>query len=341
MIATLAPAYFAMVMATGIVSIAVYLQGFHAAAAALFWLNAVLYAGLWTATLVRFARYRDRLVADLLDHGRSVGFFTTVAATCVLGSQCVIVMGAPRAAFVLWVAGVVLWLAITYTVVTVLTVKSVKPPLERGLNGGWLLLVVAPQSVSVLAAQVAAGSERILLFALVMWLGAGMLYLWIISLIFYRYTFFTLGPSDLAPPYWINMGAVAISTLAGSLLALAAPSSPVIRDLLPFVKGLTLMFWATATWWIPMLVILGVWRHVYSRFPLRYDPLYWGAVFPLGMYTVCTFRLSQALDAPLLMIIPRVFVYVALAAWTLTAIGLVHRLLQAVPSLRNPAGRLR
>jgi len=49
----------------------------------------------------------------------------------------------------------------------------------------------------------------------------------------------------------------------------------VIRDLLPFVRGLTLMFWATATWWIPMLVILGVWRHVYRRFPLVHDPLNW------------------------------------------------------------------
>ena len=61
-----------------------------------------------------------------------------------------------------------------------------------------------------------------------------------------------MSPSDLAPPYWINMGAVAISTLAGSLLVAAAPQSPLLTELLPFLKGLTLLFWATATWWIPM-----------------------------------------------------------------------------------------
>jgi tellurite resistance protein TehA-like permease len=210
--------------------------------------------------------------------------------------------------------------------------------LAEGINGGWLVAVVAAQSVSVLGTQLAAGfGERaadVLLFCLVMWLGGGMLYIWIISLIFYRYTFFVMSPSDLAPPYWINMGAVAISTLAGSLIALAAPQSSLITALLPFVRGLTLMFWATATWWIPMLVILGIWRHVYRRYPVRYDPLYWGAVFPLGMYTVCTFRLSQAIDAPVLLVIPRVFLYVALGAWLVTMAGLVGHLVRRKNSPR-------
>jgi tellurite resistance protein TehA-like permease len=216
----------------------------------------------------------------------------------------------------------------------VLTVKTEKPPLAEGINGGWLVAVVAAQSVCVLGAQLADGfgasAPSLLLFCLCMWLGGGMLYIWIISLIFYRYTFFTMSPSDLAPPYWVNMGAVAISTLAGTMLITAAPHSSLLSDLLPFLKGLTLLFWATATWWVPMLVILGVWRHVYRRFPLRYDPLYWGAVFPLGMYTVCTFRLAQVIDAPVLLVIPRVSIYVAVAAWLLAMTGLVREMARQV-----------
>ncbi|MEP6860308.1 MAG: tellurite resistance/C4-dicarboxylate transporter family protein, partial [Deltaproteobacteria bacterium] len=283
-LARMHPAYFALVMATAIVSLACELTGLHSLAVALLVVNIGFYPALWILTILRVVRYRERVIADLHDHGRSVGFFTTVAATCVLGSQCLIVGQNVTVAVVLWIAGIVLWAALIYGVFTILTVQVAKPTLAEGINGGWLISVVAAQSVSVLGAQLASHlphGEGILLFSLAMWLGGGMLYLWIISLIFYRYTFFTMQPSDLAPPYWVNMGAAAITTLAGTMLVAAAPQSPVIAQILPFVRGFTLMWWATASWWIPMLLILGVWRHLVRKFPLRYDPLYWGAVFPL------------------------------------------------------------
>ena len=84
-----------------------------------------------------------------------------------------------------------------------------------------------------------------------------------------------------------------------------------------------------------MLLILGVWRHVDEKFPLTYNPLYWGAVFPLGMYTVCTYRLASVAGAPFLLGIPRVGVFVALAAWALTFAGLVRTLLR--PGAPRPA----
>jgi tellurite resistance protein TehA-like permease len=323
-----------MVMATGIISIASYLMGFYLIGRALLWLNAGFYGVLWALLILRCAKYPQQVRGDILHHGRSVGFFTIVAATCVLGSQLVVIAGFWSLAAAFWYFGIALWAILTYGIVTVLTVKAAKPGLAEGINGGWLVLVVAAQSVAVLGAQLSGGfavshQPGVLLFCLTIWLGGGMLYIWIISLIFYRYTFFVLSPSDLAPPYWINMGAVAISTLAGTMLLAEAHRSALLAELIPFIKGMTLLFWSTATWWVPMLVILGVWRHIYRRFPLRYDPLYWGAVFPLGMYTTCTYRLTQVMHAEPLQWIPRAFIYIALAAWAVTLMGLLHELLFA------------
>jgi tellurite resistance protein TehA-like permease len=335
-LAQLHPAYFALVMATGIVSIASHLVGVPFVPKALFTLNLVFYPLLWILNITRLLKHRAQVVADFSHHGRAVGFFTVVAATCVLGSQFLLLAAAPGVAFWFWVLGIALYFLLTYSVLTVLMVKQEKPSLAEGINGGWLVSVVAAQSVAVLGALLApfiAHPQGVLLFCLVMWLGGGVLYLWIISLIFYRYTFFTLAPSDLAPPYWINMGAMAISTLAGSALVAAANRSPVLGQTLPFVRGLTLMWWATATWWIPMLVVLAGWRHLYRKFPVRYDPLYWGAVFPLGMYAAATVRLSRAIDAPYLFQIPRWFIFIALSAWLLAFVGMLRR----VRSLLTPS----
>ncbi len=330
-IANLFPGYFALVMATGIVSIAAQLLGMKTIAWGLLFVNIIAFTILSLLYLIRLIRFFPKIKADITDHMRGPGFFTVSAGICVLGSQLIIVAEQFQIAMVLWVIGLFLWALTMYSFFTFVTIQENKPPLEKGLSGTWLIAAVATQSISVLGTLLSKHfigySEPLLFFTLCMFLVGCMLYLLLITLIFYRFTFKEFTVAELSPPYWINMGAVAITTLAGARLIIAAPEWSFFAEILPFLKGFTLFFWAWGTWWIPLLIILGFWRHVYKRFPLRYNPQYWGMVFPLGMYTVCTFQLSKAINFEPLMIIPRYFIYIALAAWLLAITGLFYSLL--------------
>jgi tellurite resistance protein TehA-like permease len=328
------PGYFSFVMATGIVSIASHFLGLERVAYALLWLNGFAYAALWLITLARLIVYPHRLLYDLTHQARGVTFLTQVAGTCVLGSQFAILTPYQQVAQILWFVGLALWVLLIYVFFTVVTVREPKPSLEEGINGAWLLVTVSTESLAVLGTLVAptlGATELVLFVSLLAYCLGLMLYIVFIALILYRWMFLPISEEALTPSYWINMGALAIATLAGSRLLLASEHWDLLRELAPFLKGFTIFFWATAAWWIPLLVIAGIWRHGVQRVPLSYDPQYWSLVFPIGMFTAATFTLARVLGMESLMIIPRVFIYVALATWSLTFIGMLSHLFRKDP----------
>lgn len=316
---------FASVMATGIVSIACWQWNLQWIASALFACNLFLFVWLLFLTTKRLILSRGVLLSELFDLARGFEYFTIVAASCVVGSQFLLILRIPILALILCVAGVFVWFLLTYSIFTNLIVKQSKPRITEIINGGWLLAVVAIQSVALLGASLFENklitSELVLFCSLNLWLCGGMLYVWIISLILHRYAFYPMDAETLSPPYWINMGAMAISTLTGATLSSVADESAFLSGVLPFIKGGTLLCWATATWWIPLLLILGCWRHVFNRISVSYDPRFWSIVFPLGMYAAATHRLAVILDISFLNQTSMLFTLIALAAWLLTVWG--------------------
>ena len=316
-------------MATGVVSIACQFLGLRPVALALVAVNWLAYTALWVLTIIRALRFRTELLRDLSDHQRAPGFFTIIAGTCVLGTQNVVVLGATDIGRVLWWLGLGLWFVIMYTFFTAVTVRARKPTLAQGINGAWLIAAVSTQSVVVLRSVLDTTTpppEAVQFQVIAMFLIGAMLYLAIIPLIFYRLTFVPMRHEDFSPPYWINMGAVAISTLAGAMLIQRGHLWPMIEPLLPFIRGFTFFFWAVASWWIPFLLALMLWRYLWKRDRVRYEPAVWGMIFPMGMYTTSTLQFDRAMGYNFLDPVPQVLVYIALAAWVLAMFGLLRRL---------------
>jgi tellurite resistance protein TehA-like permease len=148
------------------------------------------------------------------------------------------------------------------------------------------------------------------------------LYAILVALLAYRIFFFEVGPDDLTPVLWVVMGAAAISTNAGSTLILTGSGMSSLTYVRPFIEGVALIMWAWATWWIPPLVLFGIWKHGVRRVPLTYTQALWTILFPLGMYSVASLRLSLAADFPPLRAISLGMLWISVAAWMATVTGL-------------------
>ena len=340
LIAEMPPAYFALVMSTGIVSIACHLLGWGVLALTLFWLNLCLFLTLWCLTLLRLGFYPRQIWADLRSHTRSMGFFTMVAGTAIIASQLVILVPAGKSAVGLGLLGLALWLFLIYAVFIALATQTAKPSLSAGINGIWLVAPVSTQALSILTCLLVSRfpeqRETLLFLALGLFLVGIFLALLIITLIFFRLLFFRLAPQDFDPSYWIMSGVDAITAFAGALLAAHSQASQVLEPMRPVLVGLTVFFWSTATWWIPFLVILMVWRH--QRVKLTYAPSYWGMVFPLGMYATCTVHLAGITHLPFLLTLAHCCLYVAVTSWFLTFLGMCRSLWQSLEPCSHQTG---
>ncbi len=332
------PGYFAFVMATGIISIVCHLLGMEGAASALFFLNKAGWAAVFILFLVRSLLFPASLMeAAGRRHGASM--FTAVAGTCILGSQYAVIQADPAAALPLWIAGFLLWAVLIYAFFFALVAASPgEAPLEGGafifgFDGSWLIFVVGTQSVAILGTLLSQGSyftaeqAKVLLFiSLSMCLLGSVLYIILIGLIFYRMFFFALPPEKLSPAYWINMGAAAITVLSGALLLRDAGRRDFfLSGVVPFLKGFTFLFWAAASWWIPLLAALFIWKYLREA-RISYDLRLWSVVFPLGMYPACTYELGKAAGLGFLLPIAEWAAYVALAAWAMVFAGLLKRI---------------
>ncbi len=339
----LAPGYFALVMATGILSVGMHLEGSDALSSVLLVVCSVAFVVLLVLTGWRLVSYSGAVVEDFTDPRRGFGFFTFVAGTNVLGVRLG-QAGFHNATAVLLIVAGTTWLALGYVVPWTAVLGRQERPVIASANGTWFIWVVASQSVAAAAATIEPdfdGARRELaVLAVVSWSVGVFLYAAAGVFVSLRLMLYEFGPEDLTPPYWVSMGALAITVLAGArIVEMAdAPMVAVTRDL---IAGLAVVFWAFATWLIPVLVAAGWWRHVRRRVPLRYEATLWSIIFPLGMYAVAGIYLGRADHLPVVEAVGSFGLWIAFAAWVLVFVTMIRHVQRTVLSSTGELDRSR
>lgn len=336
----LAPGYFALVMASGIVSVGLGQQGQHLLSLLPLLVCAVSYAVLLVLTGWRVLVHRDAMRADLTDPNRGFGFFTFVAGSNVLGTRLAM-DGHHASALLLLAVGGLAWLVLGYVVPWAALMGPRPQPVLAAADGTWFTWVVAGQSVAVSAATLEPelpGLRHVLATTAVFaWSVGVFLYAAVGIVVFARLLLYDLRAIDLTPPYWIAMGATAISVLAGARIVDMRPS-PMVEATRALVAGVSVLLWAFGTWLIPVLVAAGWWRHRVHRVPLVYESSLWAIVFPMGMYAVADTYLGRVDDLPLVGGVGAVGIWIALAAWTVTLAAMLTHLVRTAPGRGRARG---
>jgi len=324
---TLHPGYFALVMATGIVSVGLRDLGVSPASVALLWLAGAAYVVLVVLNGWRLVSFPGEVRRDLSHPVRGFGFYTFVAGTDVLGSRLML-DGHLMAAAVLLAVAVVAWFVLGYVVLWNVVLGGAREGMLAGANGTWFIWIVASQSVALLAAllqpAVTTGRRELALLAIFSW-SVGLLWYGVVgTLVTARLLLYEVRPVDFTPPYWVAMGATAISVLAGARIVQMA-DAPVVDATRGLVAGTVVVFWALGTWLIPALLAAGWWRHVMRGVPLRYEATWWSIVFPVGMYGVASSALGEADRLPIVAAIGEYETWLAVGVWvTVFAAMLAH-----------------
>ena len=193
------------------------------------------------------------------------------------------------------------------------------------VNGVWFVWTVSTQSVSILAAFLqlhyrGGGQEFFTVIAVITWATGLGLYLAVFIAFIMRVIRQGISPVDLDPSLWVVMGALAISCLASGRLVAMDSSVALAAAIRPLASGTGIFLWGLNTWLVVGLLLLGLWRHLGRGVSFRYVTTLWAMVFPMGVYSVASMTVGSVEKVAIIAWFGKVFIWVALVAWTLVAV---------------------
>lgn len=299
----------AVVMGTGIVSVALLLDGHETLSQILLVLAAVVWVALGLLLAYRVSRDRDRFDRE----SRVPTALTGIAGTAVLGTRLGL-LGWDWAGIVLLLIALALWVRLVPSVLAHWSVPTV---------GASFILTVATESLALLAAVLALDERAD-------WLLYAALAPFVLGLVFYLFVLARFDFRQLAVgrgDHWVSGGALAISTVVAGRITIATKALGMLGAEHGALEGVALGLWIVTIVWLPALLIA---EALHPR--LHYNVRRWSTVFPVGMYAACSFIVGLAVSAPAITEFARVWVWVAVAVWLVVCAGMLLRGVQIARS---------
>lgn len=296
------PASGAVVMGTGIVSVALLLDGSHPLSTILLIITAFTWLALAVLLPARVRRDGKRFLVDL----RHPTALTSIAGTEVLGTRLTLA-GWDWAGVALLIIGTVIWLGL---------VPSVLLHWQTPTIGASFILTVGTESLALLAATVAFATRT-------GWLEYAALVPFCLGLGFYAFVLSRFDFRQLlvgAGDHWVTGGALAISTVTAGRIALAAPPTATLSGGHGALEAIALVLWCLTMVWLPALIAAEILRP-----RLSYNVRRWSTVFPVGMYAACSFIVGTVAHASGIGDFARVWVWVSLAVWAIVFGAMLRR----------------
>lgn len=328
--------WFTAVAATAMIAFISQLYGYEVIVPYFFIASLAIFLSVGVFKVIQTALFYKDVLNELLNPEKTLYFFTIVVAVNLVGACFSKVFHFYTTANIFWYVAIGLWLGISLSTFSILFLnrKSEDRKIEDVLHGGWFFATVGTQSTALLGVIVAERAISsvmfIQVFSFALWSVGASLYLIFMALIILRCMFYRFDSTTVLSPYWMNIGAAAVTVITGTVLHqhIQAVGGP-FADFLPFLKGISLLFWSFGLWWVPFLIILAMRKLAYSDEGLAFTVGYWEIVFALGLYAGSTIQMVGLFEGYYLVVISMCFSIACITLWCFSSLFTIVHLVRS------------
>lgn len=302
------PAWFAVVMGTGVFAVtskyyACYWTWLNNFAVYLWILNIIFFVALIVPWTLRWFLFHNQALRDL-KHPVTGQFYATMpigslvlaADFLLLGPGYIEMALVVKIAQALWLTGLVLSLATAFIIPVYNFFNKVT---VEDINPAWFMppvsLIVVPIAGAKLIPYWPQSLQKsLLLLNYVSW-GTGLfLFMLIAAVCLYRFFVAPPLPGSLIPTIWIYLGPIGAGTI--SLLSLGEVSTPFLGTLVsPILNLIALLYWSFGVWWLIAASVITL--SYFFKKNLPYALSWWAFTFPLGVYTGAAYLISNVYES--------------------------------------------